>query len=164
MLRTNFTSQRTFVRLRVQFVRSALFFFCHRASAKCTERIKQRKNRNKQPGNRLWKFVMQRISIKNALCCEQTSPLGRRNKRCIIRSKLKFTAHSLRCFSFSQKPLVFGSPVFLYAFGFSLSVLRYFSFATGLQQNAQNALKGCIKIRFNFDTALFVPVFNYPTT
>ena len=35
---------------------------------------------------------------------------GRRNKRCIIRSKLKFTAHSLRCFSFSQKPLVFGSP------------------------------------------------------
>ena len=52
---------------------------------------------------------MQRISIKNALCYEQTSPLG----------------------------------VLMYAFGFSLSVLRYFSFAPkwgfskkGLQQNA----------------------------
>ena len=27
-LRTNFTSRRTFVRLRVQFVRSALFYLC----------------------------------------------------------------------------------------------------------------------------------------
>ena len=49
--------------------------------------------------------------------------------RCIIHSKLKFTAHSLRCFSSSQKPLVFGSPVFLYAFGFSLSVLHAFFLA-----------------------------------
>ena len=62
-------------------------------------------------------------------CYEQTSPLARRNMRCIIHSKLKFTAHSLRCFSSSQKPLVFGSPVFLYAFGFSLSVLHAFFLA-----------------------------------
>ena len=58
----------------------------------------------------MWKFVMQRISIKNALCYEQTSPLG----------------------------------VPMYAFGFSLFVLHYFSFAPQ---------SGCSKMRFHFAAA-----------
>ena len=70
---------------------------------------------------------------------------GRRNKRCIIRSKLKFTAHSLRCFSFSQKPLLFGNPVFLYAFGFSLSALHAFSGAQTGFEKTRRPQKGFYK-------------------
>ena len=45
--------------------------------------------------------------IYKPFCYEQTSPLGRRNQRCIVRSKFQFAVHSLRCFSFFPKTFGF---------------------------------------------------------